>query len=147
MSTRRTLPAVALLLLFAILGDQSARSDPQGDTSIDVPATHLKFYQDKEGLTVANAWGDPANGAHSNFIKISANTASPLHTHTQSYYGVVITGVVVNQPAANGPDEPLMPGSYWYQKGGEPHVTKCISQTECLIFVTSKGSFDFLLVK
>jgi len=123
-----------------------ARSDPTDDKSVDVALTDLHFYQDKEGLTVANGWGDPASGPHSNFMKIPGNFTSPRHIHTESYYGVVIAGVVVNQPETAGPDKPLMPGSYWYQKGNEPHVTKCISPTECLIFVTSKGPFDFVVV-
>jgi len=120
-----------------------AADQPVADTTLTVPVTQMHFYQNKEGLTIANGWGDPATGAHSNFIKMAGNTASPLHTHSYSYYGVVINGVVANEPAVTSPDHPLAAGSYWYQKGGEPHVTKCISQTECLFFVTSKGPFDF----
>lgn len=138
--------SAALLVLGVLLISPSAKADSADDTSIDVAVTELRFYQDKEGLTVADGWGDPARGPHSNFIKIPGDTTSPRHIHTQSYYGVVITGVVVNQATTVGPDKPLMPGSYWYQKGGEPHVTKCISPTECLIFVTSPGPFDFLVV-
>ncbi|WP_309243373.1 DUF4437 domain-containing protein [Caballeronia sp. CLC5] len=100
-----------------------------------------------EGLTIANGWGDPAASAHSNYIKMAGGTASGVHTHTYSYYGVVIAGVVANEPPASKQDHPLAPGSYWYQKGGEQHVTKCISQTECIFFVTSKGPFDYLPVK
>jgi hypothetical protein len=141
------LPRGVLLLMLFSASIGPAGSDPAEEQSKDIALTELRFYQDKEGLIVANAWGDPADGPHSNFIKIPGDTTSPRHTHTASYYGVVIAGVVVNQPTTVGPDKPLMPGSYWYQKGGEPHVTKCISPTECLIFVTSKGSFDFLVVQ
>lgn len=98
-------------------------------------------------LRIANGWGDPANGPHSNYIKMAGGTASGVHTHSESYYGVVIAGVVANEPPGSKQDRPLAPGSYWYQKGNEPHVTKCISQTECIFFVTAKGAFDYLPVK
>jgi hypothetical protein len=30
------------------------------------------------------------------------------------------------------------------QKGGEPHVTKCISPNECIFFVSQNGKFDYV---
>ncbi|CAL8480349.1 DUF4437 domain-containing protein [Caballeronia sp. S22] len=134
----------AIPVLAAAAGD---KADLYADTSKVVPVTELKFYQNKEGLTTANGWGDPASSAHSNYIKMAGGTASGVHTHTYSYYGVVIAGVVANEAPGSRQDHPLAPGSYWYQKGGEQHVTKCISQTECIFFVTSKGPFDYLPAK
>jgi hypothetical protein len=32
-------------------------------------------------------------------------------------------------------DVPLPVGSCWFQKGGERHVTKCISSNECIFFI------------
>jgi hypothetical protein len=78
---------------------------------------------------------------------MAGGTASGVHTHTHSYYGVVIAGVVANEAPGSAQDHPLAAGSYWYQKGDERHVTKCISQSECLFFVTSKGPFDYLPAK
>jgi hypothetical protein len=113
-------------------------------SSVSVPVQDLNFYElGKEKITVAKGYGDPAIGAHSNYIKLPGGATSPRHTHSSDYYGVVITGVVTNEQNAVGPDHPLAPGSYWFQKGGEPHVTKCISATECLIFVTQASKFDF----
>ncbi|WP_420996607.1 DUF4437 domain-containing protein [Cupriavidus sp. 30B13] len=148
MPRHRFMPAV--LAAFALSAALSAAAAPAGapaDRTVIVPASEMRFYKSKEGLTVANGWGDPAHGAHSNFIRMDGNTASPPHTHTASYYGVVISGVVANEPMASTADHPLPAGSYWYQKGGEPHVTKCISPDACLIFVTSRASFDFHVVK
>lgn len=122
-------------------------ADRYADKSVSVPITALTFYQNKQGLTIAEGWGDSATGAHSNYIKIAGGTGSDLHTHSQSYYGVVISGVVINESKVAGANAPLATGSYWYQTGGEAHVTKCISQSECIIFVTSKGGFDYTSVK
>ena len=136
----------ATLLSFAagmiLLGNASAAT---ADSSVNLPVTQLHFYQDKWGLTVAKAWGDPAKGPHSNYIRLTAGYRSPVHTHSSSYYGVVITGVVANIPPGES-DRPLPPGSYWFQKGKEPHITACLSQTECVIFVTSAGPFDLTIV-
>lgn len=137
---------LAILTLTALAGSQAAlaQSAP-APRSANTPVTELTFYE-LMGMPVAKAYGDPARGAHSNYIKLPGGTVSPVHTHTADYYGVVISGVVANEQTPAGPDRPLPPGSYWYQRGGEPHVTKCISPTECLFFVTSSGSFDIHLV-
>lgn len=130
----------AVIGLGATVGGASPVSNG-AEGSVNMPAEQLRFYQNKDGLTFANAWGDPATGPHSNYIKLTGNTASPLHVHTSNYYGVVISGTVSNERRAQ-PDQALRPGSYWFQKGGEPHVTKCLSTADCLIFVTSHGAFD-----
>lgn len=128
-----------LVAIAALLAGQGALAQ---QASSNVSVTELKFY-DLFGMPIAKGYGDPANGAHSNYIRLPGGTISPRHVHTADYYGVVIAGVVANEQARGAVDRPLAPGSYWYQKGGEEHVTKCISQTECLVFVSSKGSFDF----
>jgi hypothetical protein len=134
------LAGLTALSLFEISAVQPEQSD---EVSVSVPATQLQFYQNKDGLTFANAWGNPADGPHSNYIRIPGGSVSPAHTHTASYYGVVIVGTVTNERVGAAQARILPAGSYWYQRGGEPHVTSCVSQTECLIFATSKGSFDF----
>jgi hypothetical protein len=146
-ATLKRLAMAAAFIAAAPAAFAATNAELYADTSKVVPVTDLKFYQNKEGLTIANGWGDPANGPHSNYIKMAGGTASGVHTHSESYYGVVIAGVVANEPPGSKQDRPLAPGSYWYQKGNEPHVTKCISQTECIFFVTAKGAFDYLPVK
>jgi beta-alanine degradation protein BauB len=134
----------AILAVVAGLAASTATTQSAPDNaahSVNVPVEQLRFYQNGDGLTFANVWGDPAKGPHSNYIKLPGSYASPLHVHTSSYYGVVISGVVANQRPKQA-DQPLAPGSYWFQKGGEQHATKCLSQSECLIFVTSQGRFD-----
>jgi len=144
---RIALAAAFIATIPALAVAAGETSDFYADTTKVVPVTELKFYQNKEGLTIANGWGDPASGAHSNYIKMAGGTASGVHTHSSSYYGVVVAGVVANEAPGATHDRPLSAGSYWYQKGGERHVTKCISQTECIFFVTSKGGFDYLPAK
>ena len=128
--------------VFGLCAAGAASSAPESpDVSANVPVEQLQFYRNPDGLVFANAWGDPATGPHSNYIRLSGRTASPPHIHSSSYYGVVIYGIVSNERRGQ-PDRPQRTGSYWYQTGGEPHVTKCLSPANCLIFVTSRGRFD-----
>jgi hypothetical protein len=116
------------------------------DKSFVIANPDLHWYANAQGMQVANAVGDPATTAHSNYIRMVGGTASDLHVHSFDYYGVVITGVVVNERTAGTPERRLMAGSLWYQKANESHVTKCVSSTECIFFVTSSGPFDYLPV-
>jgi hypothetical protein len=75
-----------------------------------------------------------------------ANYVSPLHNHTADYFAVVIEGVVVNTQPGNA-DVPLRVGSYYFQKGRENHVTKCISDTDCLLFIYQPDKFDYVPAK
>src|SRR5262249_25068519 len=70
-------------------------------------------------LSAAPAYGDLAKGAHGTFIKMPAGYVSPTHTHTDDYWAVVVSGVMVNK-TPDGRDVPLPIGSYYFQKGGEP---------------------------
>ncbi|HEX8797478.1 MAG TPA: DUF4437 domain-containing protein, partial [Terriglobales bacterium] len=94
-------------------------------------------------LRAAPAYGDLTRGPHGTFIRMPAGFVSAIHTHTEDYWGVVISGVAVNGPP--GSKDVLLPaGSYWFQKGGERHVTKCMSPNECLFFISQDGKFDYI---
>ena len=104
-----------------------------GSPSVNVPVTQLKYFDTGLGkesgvgtLQAAPAYGDLKQGAHGTFIKMPAGFVSDIHIHTGEYWGVVISGVGVNG-LPGSKDVPLPVGSYWSQKGGERHVTKCIS--------------------
>jgi hypothetical protein len=118
------------------------------NSSVSKPVTELLYGP--TGLTdgvhgelaAAPAYGDLANGPHGTFIKMPAGYVSPAHTHTDDYWAVVVSGVMVNK-TPDGRDVPLPAGSYFFQEGGEPHVTKCISPNECVFFINQNGKFDY----
>jgi hypothetical protein len=120
--------------------------------SISTPVTRLTYGPTgvSDGvhgeLQAAAAYGDLAHGAHGTFIKMPAGFVSPVHIHTEDYWGVVISGVAVNGlPGSRDVELPV--GSYWFQKGGERHVTKCISPNECIFFISQNGKFDYVTDK
>jgi len=119
-----------------------------GGPSVNLPVTQLKYFDTGIGkgsgvgtLRAAPGYGDLQHGAHGTIIKMPAGFVSRIHTHTGEYWAVVISGVGVNG-APGSVDVPLPAGSYWSQKGGEPHVTKCISSNECIFFINQSVKFD-----
>jgi hypothetical protein len=139
------LVAAAALAGLAVI----AKAGPEGRSSVSIPVTELHYI--KTGITdgvhgelqAAPAYGDLANGAHGTFIKMPAGFVTPAHTHTADYYAVVISGTGVNIPVG-GTDLPLPSGSYWFQKGTERHITKCISSNDCIFFLNQSAKFDFI---
>ena len=128
----------------------SAAADPRANPSISTPVTQLTYGPTgvSDGihgeLNAAPAYGDLAHGAHGTFIKMPAGFVSPVHIHTEDYWGVVISGVAVNGLPGSA-DVALPVGSYWLQKGGERHVTKCISPNECIFFISQHGKFEYIV--
>jgi hypothetical protein len=117
------------------------------ESSLSLPVTEMHYSPAGIGpIEISPGHGDMTQGTHSNFVKIPGGFVSPPHTHTEDYYGVVVAGVVANG-AEGAKDIPLPIGSYWFQKGKEKHVTKCLSATECVFFVTQPGKFDFVMSK
>lgn len=116
--------------------------------SAELSVTELKFFPsgvktEVGELYAAPAYGDLAHGKHGTFIRMPAGYVSTLHTHTQDYFGIVINGVGANVRPGEA-DKPLSPGSYWFQRGEEPHVTKCLSKVDCLFFIVQPGAFDYI---
>jgi quercetin dioxygenase-like cupin family protein len=145
----------AISVLTLVSGVSAAQHKEYADSvqsNVNLPVTELHFGP--TGVTAPNgtgslqaapAFGDLSKGEHGTFIKMPAGFISAIHTHTEAYFGVVVTGVGAN--ASVGEKEiPLPPGSYWFQPGGKPHVTRCISTTECIFFIHQPGKFDYVPV-
>jgi hypothetical protein len=136
---------VAAIAMAALTDATAADATPSTST----PVTSLQYNATGIGdgvhgeLKVAPAYGDLAHGPHGTFIRMPAGFVSPIHIHTDDYWGVVISGVAANG-LPGSTDLPLPAGSYWFQKGGERHVTKCLSPNECLFFISQKGKFDYV---
>jgi len=117
--------------------------------SVSIPANQISFINtgvktEKGELLAGPAYGDLQNGRHGTFVRMPAGFKSPVHTHTEDYFAVVVEGVGSNHPV-DAPADPLPKGSYWFQRGEEAHVTECLSETDCLFFIVQPGKFDYVL--
>jgi uncharacterized cupin superfamily protein len=110
--------------------------------SMDVPVESLS-YTDLGGPQLGTLWGDAATGPHGSLLRLPVGFVSPEHTHSADYEAVVISGTVSN--AEIGAEEvPLEPGSFYRQAGGTAHVTRCLGETECVLYIVQDAAFDFL---
>jgi hypothetical protein len=145
----KTYSQLMLGALVATALSAAVLADPSGQPSLSTPVTQIKYGPTgvSDGvhgeLNAGPAYGDLSKGPHGTFIKMPAGFVSPVHIHTEDYWGVVISGVASNGlPGSKNVELPV--GSYWFQKGGEAHVTKCLSPNECIFFISQNGKFDYL---
>jgi hypothetical protein len=139
---------LAALLLAIVCWTGSPVQAQDAPVSISIPADKITFgptgVKTEVGeLKAGPAYGDLATGKHGTFVRMPAHFVSPLHTHTADYYAVVIEGTAINAQGGRN-DVPLPVGSYWFQRGEEPHVTKCVSDADCLFFIVQPDKFDYV---
>ena len=105
------------MILAASLGVSIlALAGPSGQPSVSMPVTELKYGP--TGVT---------DGVHGELNAAAA-------------YGDLAHG-------AHGTFIKMLPvGSYWFQKGGEAQVTKCLSPNECIFFISQNGKFAYVKV-
>jgi quercetin dioxygenase-like cupin family protein len=109
----------------------------------------FEFYEFEEISSFAafsTIWGDRNVGAHGTLGRFTPNSESPLHTHGETYYGVVIQGQMTNPFGDEESPVILAPGDYWYVPANSEHTTACVSEEECLFYFHSQGAFDFVVV-
>ena len=114
--------------------------------SLSLPKSNLKFGPSGiDPIEVAAAMGNMTEtGLHGNYVRIPGKFSSPGHIHTEDYFAIVVSGTIANG-LPDAKDIPLEIGSYWFQKGKEKHVTKCLSDEPCTFFVVQPGAFDFVV--
>jgi anti-sigma factor ChrR (cupin superfamily) len=149
--------ALSFVLAAAVLaqgaGEAKAKGAPKAKAGAPVvmPTGDLKWTDldptGAPGVKIADLWGDHTKGAFGAFTKFPAGFAAPLHTHTNAYKIVVVSGTFVQAPEGK-PEFRLGPGSYLMQPGGNyRHTTSCDKASECVFFIQSTGKFDLLPVE
>jgi quercetin dioxygenase-like cupin family protein len=94
------------------------------------------------GLKIADVWGDHTKGAFGAFVKAPAGWTTPLHTHSNAFKIIIISGTFLQTPEMK-PEQRMGPGSYVMQPGGNyKHVSGCDKASECVFFTQSEGKFD-----
>jgi len=153
MKARNVLAVAASFVLAAAVlaqgsGEAKAKKAPKAGASepVFMPAGDLKWTdldpKGAPGVKIADVWGNHAKGAWGAFIKFPAGFAAPLHTHTNAFKIVVLSGTFIQGPEGK-PEVRLGPGSYLNQPGdGYRHTSACDAASECLFFAQSNGKFD-----
>jgi quercetin dioxygenase-like cupin family protein len=96
------------------------------------------------GPLAAPVMGDFTAGPHMSLIRFPAGFASPVHTHSATYYGVVAAGTARHyEPGRPETETVLTPGSTWVMPGGLPHVSECLPGAECIFVLYQDEPLDF----
>lgn len=139
--TKMNMKIVASLLTLSAI--TAAQSDMLRE-SVHKPVESLSWFATGVGpMQAAVAYGDMNKGGHGTFLKMPKGFTSPVHLHTHEYHAVVIAGIIVNSEVGKA-DIQLRPGSYWYQVGNVKHVTQCVSDSGCTVFLIQPENFDFI---
>jgi len=81
-------------------------------------------------------------------VRLPAGLVSPPHIKSADMFGVILSGVMVHSPVGADPDDDVVlpEGSFYRIPADVPHVSSCVSETECVSFLYQDGQFDFLPV-
>jgi len=141
--------SVLFVLATTVLAQGSGAPKAGASRAVIIPDSDTKWTDlgaDAPGVKIADLWGNHATGAFGALIKFPAGFTAPMHTHTNDFKVVVVSGTWVHGPEGK-PEVRLGPGSYVMQPGGNyRHTTLCDNASECVFFVQSKGKFDLLPV-
>jgi len=119
-----------------------------GSQILNEPTEKLDWQTTPEGVAFAALVGDRFAEAYMAMVKLPAGLVSPPHTKSANMFGVMISGSMIHVPVNSNPqDEVVLPqGSFYKVPKNLPHVSKCVSKTDCVTFLYQDGKFDFLPV-
>jgi quercetin dioxygenase-like cupin family protein len=107
------------------------------------PTSTFRFDTITPFLKFSAAYGERNSSAHGTFGQIGAQMASPSHTHSAAYHGIVIHGVMTNSFSGDKNPPQMGPGSHWYVPGNAVHMTACVSKEPCLFYIHSDAKYDY----
>ena len=99
-----------------------------------------------EGVAFAALEGDRFTEPYQALVRLPAGTVSPPHLKTANMYGILLQGEMIHYATDADPENAprIGPGSFYEIESGTPHVSACVSDTECIAYLYQDGAFDFL---
>jgi beta-alanine degradation protein BauB len=148
------LALVLSLTLFADIAFSNVRtgstsSGTTGRGTSNIPFSKLSFKPlgAIEGPNRAIAFGTAEKGAHGFYLKLPAGFDSGLHYHNANYGAVVIEGTIENDYARQNQPVTLTKGGFFATDSKVGHVTRCLSKTECVVYVQMDRAFDAVPIR
>jgi quercetin dioxygenase-like cupin family protein len=110
-----------------------------------IAADDLEWVEAGPGspISVSLVWGNPEEGPHGMLFKLPAGFAIPVHTHTNDYNAILLSGTWRHY-VEDGEDLELPTGSTVFQPGMEMHGDDCVGDDECIIYGVYSGAGDFI---
>ncbi|WCL53469.1 DUF4437 domain-containing protein [Gimibacter soli] len=142
--TIRTLPALSCLLVCSVPFEAVADDEIRVANIED-----LAFETTPEGVAFASLEGERFKEAYMAMVRLPAGTESPLHIKTADMFGIVVAGEMTHSYSkdSNEDAKTLATGAYYHIPANLPHVSRCVSEVECVTFLYQDGAFDFVPVQ
>ena len=138
---------MALALPLMVFGTTGLNADQEAINN--VPAADMPWEITQEGVGFAPLVGKRFEEAYMAMVKLPAGLVSPAHVKSANMFGVVVSGTMTHLVVGGDAslEIPLSEGAFYKIPAGMPHVSKCISDVDCVTFLYQDGQFDFVPVK
>ena len=135
-----------VLVIALVLPSVSASSDET--TIVNMPGNNLAWEKTPEGVAFARLVGDRFAEPYMAMVRLPGGLSSPPHVKTANMFGIIVSGSMVHSRLGQriSDDVILPPGSFYKIPKDLPHVSKCVSEEDCVTFLYQDGKFDFLPV-
>ncbi|MEM8703574.1 MAG: cupin domain-containing protein [Pseudomonadota bacterium] len=131
----------AALALFASVAALEARAE---GIRLAVQSD-LDWQTTGEGVAFAPLKGNRFEESYMAMVRLPAGLVSPVHVKSAGMFGLVVAGEMVHvADGRTGTSETVLrSGDYYEIPAGLPHLSKCVSQSDCVTFLYQDGPFDF----
>jgi anti-sigma factor ChrR (cupin superfamily) len=130
-------------VLSAILVGTLCSGDPI-QAQDNLSQSSLDWREMFPGVSFAPAYGNWEREKHGKFVRIIPGTEIPMHTHSNSYRAVVVSGRMTNL-YPRGERVALAPGDFFFLAPSRPHTHECLSEAPCLFYTYGDEPWDIAL--
>lgn len=99
-----------------------------------------------KGCQIAILNGNPARENSDILFKVPANSAIPNHNHTSAERIILLSGEM-DITYEGEKTQTLKTGSYAYGPAKKPHIAKCGSAGECILFIAFEEPVDAFAIQ
>ncbi|HUG45124.1 MAG TPA: cupin domain-containing protein [Sphingomicrobium sp.] len=110
-----------------------------------IAAADLEWREMFPGVHFAPAHGDWEKAGHGKFVRFAPGTQVPMHTHSNFYRGVMISGQMEN--IFEEGRVPVGQGDYWFVADKRPHGHQCLSKEPCFFYTYGDSLWDIQLTE
>lgn len=137
------------LLVFGMVWAVSVGAFADSKTRIvNTSSDQMDWETTEEGVGFAPLQGNRFVESYMAMLRLPAGLISAPHVKTSDMFGVVVSGTMTHVAVGSelSSEVALTEGSFYQIPAGLAHISKCVSDTDCVTFLYQDGKFDFLPV-
>ena len=145
MKAKLLLP-ISTAISIAVLGLALTSSNAQSqDMIVAKSPAQIEWFPTPVGAA-GPLWGNMQATAYSRLSKWNPAASSPVHTHSLPYHAVILSGIFENVIADSGQVQEHAAGAYYYMPADVKHMTRCVSDEPCVMYLHQTGPWDLSVV-